>query len=553
MGKKSLIKSTSKKKRAPKKAAPKAKPKKNAPAKKAAPAKPKPAAKSKPAPKPVKKAAPKKAAPKTKPVSVKALLKKKFDIVTPTVLYTVPAKMVAKSTFTAPERLAGFKAEDAKRIKRLLANTYSEKDLKAAAEKAAAEKAAAEKAAAEPLPKAAAEKAAAEKAAAEKAAAEKAAAEKAAAEKAAAEKAAAEKAAAEKAAAEKAAAEKAAAEKAAAEKAAAEKAAAEKAAAEKAAAEKAAAEKAAAEKAAAEKAAAEKAAAEKAAAEKAAAEKAAAEKAAAEKAEAIKKAAAQKSDVSVSYEASAAKTQAAPKQPSDPVDNTIKLVAAGLAFLILLVVGASASNSFKYYLAQNQGALEIWKGKFAPLGKKMVIALPGVPAPEPFEAVYSADDVYPIVFQHYIDKADTLLDVPGIPDFDGIKATLKTALEYGSTSSLRTIAYNRLDNIDRLILTYKAEVAASRGTIDDLKAAVGFLTDADQLTTDEAQQALNAQKIAAHEAAIAKLEEEAAAQQAEAEAEAAQQAEQEAAQQAGEETQAPENSEKTPEATAEHQ
>jgi hypothetical protein len=217
------------------------------------------------------------------------------------------------------------------------------------------------------------------------------------------------------------------------------------------------------------------------------------------------------------------------------------------------VVGASASNSFKYYLAQNQGALEIWKGKFAPLGKKMVIALPGVPAPEPFEAVYSADDVYPIVFQHYIDKADTLLDVPGIPDFDGIKATLKTALEYGSTSSLRTIAYNRLDNIDRLILTYKAEVAASRGTIDDLKAAVGFLTDADQLTTDEAQQALNAQKIAAHEAAIAKLEEEAAAQQAEAEAEAAQQAEQEAAQQAGEETQAPENSEKTPEATAEHQ
>jgi hypothetical protein len=45
-----------KKKRAPKKAAPKAKPKKKAPAKKAAPAKPKPAAKSKPAPKPVKKA-----------------------------------------------------------------------------------------------------------------------------------------------------------------------------------------------------------------------------------------------------------------------------------------------------------------------------------------------------------------------------------------------------------------------------------------------------------------------------------------------------------------
>jgi colicin import membrane protein len=551
MGKKSLIKSTSKKKRAPKKAASPANPKKKAPTKKAAPAKPKPAAKSKPAPKPVKKAAPKKAAPKTKPVSVKALLKKKFDIVTPAVLYTVPAKMVAKSTFTAPDRLAGFKAEDAKRIRGLLANTYSEKDLKAAAEKAAAEKAAAEKAAAE---KAAAEKAAAEKAAAEKAAAEKAAAEKAAAEKAAAEKAAAEKAAAEKAAAEKAAAEKAAAEKAAAEKAAAEKAAAEKAAAEKAAAEKAAAEKAAAEKAAAEKAAAEKAAAEKAAAEKAAAEKAAAEKAAAEKAEAIKKAAAQKSDVSVSYEPSAAQSPAASKQPSDPVDNTIKLIAAGLAFLILLVVGASASNSFNYYLAENQGALEIWKGKFAPLGKKMLIALPGVPAPEDLKDTYSSGDVYPLIFDYYVEKADALLDVPGIPDFEGIKSTLKIALQYGSTNTLRDAAYKRLDNIDRLILTYKADVAASKGTVKGLQAAIGFLTDADKLTTDKAQEALNAQKIADHEAAIAKLEEAAAAQlaaaAAETEAEAAQQADAVTGPQAAE---APEGSEKTPEAAAEHE
>ncbi|MBR9987444.1 MAG: hypothetical protein KFF68_16195, partial [Desulfosarcina sp.] len=174
MGKKSLIKSTSKKKRAPKKTSPAANPKKKPPKKKAAPAKPNPAGQAKPAPQPAKKAA-----PKTKPVSVKELLRKKFDIVTPKVLYTVPKKMAAKSTFTAPEFLSGFKAEDAKRVRRLLSNTYSEKDLKEAMKKAATEEGAAKKAAAE---KAAAEKAAAEKAAAEKAAAEKAAAEKAAAE-----------------------------------------------------------------------------------------------------------------------------------------------------------------------------------------------------------------------------------------------------------------------------------------------------------------------------------------------------------------------------------
>ena len=465
MGKKSLIKSTSKKS-TPKKAASAAKTKKKAVEKNAAPAK-KPAAKSTPAKN-------SKATPKAKPVSVKDLLKKKFDIVTPKVLYTVPKEMVEKSTFTAPELLAGFEAKDAKRIKAVLSNTYSESDLRAATEKAAA---------------------------------------------------------------------------------------AEKAAAEEAAAEKAAAEEAAAEKAAVEKAAAEKAAVEKAAAEKAAAEKAAAEKAAAEKAEAIKKAAAEKSDVTVSYEAPPAK--AAAKKPSDPVDNTMKIFAAGMAFLILLVVGASTSNSFKYYLNENQGALEIWKGKFAPLGKKMVIALPGVPAPEDLKDTYSSGDVYPLAFGYYIDKADALLDVPGIPDFEGIKATLNTALEYGSTNALRANAYDRLDNIDRLILTYKADVTASRGTIDDLTSAIGFLKEADKLTTDEAQEAMIAQKIASHEAAIRTLEEEAAAEQAaaEAEAEAASQAETEAdgqteetaAKQAKVESEAPGGFAMTPEpATEQH-
>jgi hypothetical protein len=148
------------------------------------------------------------------------------------------------------------------------------------------------------------------------------------------------------------------------------------------------------------------------------------------------------------------------------------------------------------------------------MGKKLLIALPGVSAPEDIQSTYRSGEVYPLVFQYYIDKADALLDVPGIPDFEGIKATLNTALEYGATGSLRTVAYQRLDNLDRLILTYKADVAASRGTIDDLKAAIGFLQAADKLTTDKAQEELVAQKIAAHKSTITALEEQAAVEQA---------------------------------------
>ncbi|MFO7643327.1 MAG: hypothetical protein R6W95_02995 [Desulfosarcina sp.] len=284
-----------------------------------------------------------------------------------------------------------------------------------------------------------------------------------------------------------------------------------KAAAEKAAVERAAAERAATEKAAAERAAAEKAAAEKAAAEKAAVEKAAAEKAAVERA-AVERAAAEKPGVQVTYDPPPVQT--AVDKPSDPVDTSLKLVAAGLAFLILLVVWASVSNSSRYVLIENQGTLEIWKGRFAPKGKEMVIALPGITAPQPPKAVYRSSEVYPLVFGFYIEKADALLDVPGIPDFEAIQTTLKNAQAYVSTKALQSIVDERLNTIDRLILTYRAEVAAGRGAIDDLTSAIGFLKAAAKLTSDPTQATVIAQKIADHEARVIELEEMAAAEQA---------------------------------------
>jgi hypothetical protein len=509
MGKKSLIKSTSKKKTAP---APKDEENKDA-APQAPSAKPKSGAKSK-------------TAAEKKEVSRKDLIFKKFETYPPEKLYSAAAIERGPEEFIAPPYITASSQEEITRIRKLLFNRYGIEDLTVAAEKAAAEKAAAEKAAAEKAAaeKAAAEKAAAEKAAAEKAAAEKAAAEKAAAEKAAAEKAAAEKAAAEKAAAEKAAAEKAAAEKAAAEKAAAEKAAAEKAAAEKAAAEKAAAEKAAAEKAAAEKAAAEKAAAEKAAAEKAAAEKAAAEKAAAEKAAAEKaaaeKAAAEKAaaekvaaksaeaaklaaepKVSVSYDTPFEK----PKKGLDPVEKATKILAAGIALLILLVVGASFSNSGNYYLKSKDGALEIWKGRFAPMGEELIFSLPGVQMPQTVQPVYGKKDVFPLAFNYYIDKADALLQVEGLPDFEGIKSYVDQALAFSVSDKMTESGLARLNNIDRLILIFKADVATSRGTLEDLKAARQYLKDADAISRQPADEALIAEKMKGVEEAMAAL------------------------------------------------
>ena len=293
--------------------------------------------------------------------------------------------------------------------------------------------------------------------------------------------------------------------KAAAEKAAAEKAAAEKAAAEKAAAEKAAAEKAAAEKAAAEKAAAEKAAAEKAAAEKAAAEKAAAEKAAAEKAAAEKAAAEATPDVSVSYELPQTKA-------SEPMDTPMKIAIGGFAGLVLLVVLASYSNSSNYYLKPADEALEIWQGKFAPLGEEKVAQLPGVTAPELIKESYGKKEVYPYAFNFYLDRADRLLDQSATPDYEAIQAELDRAKRYAVSRDHHRQINARLNGLKVMTLLVKANVAVDRGTPESLEKALEYFKTAAYVTDDEALETQIKDKMSAIKAGLAGKEAPAPAQ-----------------------------------------
>jgi len=439
-----------------------------------------------------------------KNVSLKDLILKKFEAWKPAKVFRAAVDEEYLKNYASPPIVSGLSDEEAKRIKKLLLKKRDMATIRAEIKKEAA-----------------AEKEAAEKAAAEKAAAEKAAAEKAAAEKAAAEKAAAEKAAAEKAAAEKAAAEKAAAEKAAAEKAAAEKAAAEKAAAEKAAAEKVAYLKtlplkkfevwkpAKIFRAAVDeeylknyasppivsglsdeeakrikklllkkrdmatiRAEIKKEAAEREAAKKAAAEKAAVEREAAEKA-AVKREAAEKATMK----------------------KVIFGLASGFIILVALILSASSSNNSKYYIKESAGVLEIWQGRYAPLGEELMMSLPGVPLPEQINAVYSKTEVFPLIFNYYIDKADAISGMSDTPDYVAIKSYLNEALLFATTGDLRKKAYSRLNDIKFNDLMYKAGVSESRGTISDLDEAIRYLNKASLLKVDAGKSDVVKQEI----------------------------------------------------------
>ncbi|MDX1708177.1 MAG: hypothetical protein R3274_06220 [Desulfobacterales bacterium] len=171
---------------------------------------------------------------------------------------------------------------------------------------------------------------------------------------------------------------------------------------------------------------------------------------------------------------------------------------AGLVLVILmgLVVHASYRNADKYYLVCAAGAVEIWQGTFSPGGKKRILIMPGVQTPSEIKAVYTREAVFPLAFSFYLSKADALMAVTGMPDFVGIKSYLNRALSFATTEEHRQTANARINQIDLMILFYKADVAAAKGTRSDLEAALDYLEQAAALNPDDIETELIKKKKA---------------------------------------------------------
>ncbi|MBW1606779.1 MAG: hypothetical protein JRJ74_01595 [Deltaproteobacteria bacterium] len=226
--------------------------------------------------------------------------------------------------------------------------------------------------------------------------------------------------------------------------------------------------------------------------------KAAAEKAAAEKPAAEKPA---EPEVSVSYDP----PDSGDTITDDPMEKAMKYLAAAFAVLIALVIGSSMINKNKFYIHATDGALEIWQGRFAPMGEACLISLPGVQPPEKIKDIYSKSEAFPLIFNYYVEKADTLLTVPGLPDFEGIKTYLNKALAYATTPAANEAVFSRLNNIELMILLYKADVSASKPTLSDLNQAKGYLSEAAKLDIEDLKVNLIHQKMDAVDQQIAAL------------------------------------------------
>jgi hypothetical protein len=181
--------------------------------------------------------------------------------------------------------------------------------------------------------------------------------------------------------------------------------------------------------------------------------------------------------------------------PPDPLKKIILFFSIGLIILIGLMLFASYQNMKKYFITSQDGAVEIWKGKFSPKGRNRIVIMPGLQPPEQIKSAYAREEVFPLVVQYYIGKADALMEVPGMPDFAGIKSYLNRALYYATTDTLRSAAKSRINSIDRMILLFKADAAASKATLAGLEAAVKYLDQASAHDPDEIEKKLIRQKL----------------------------------------------------------
>jgi len=173
-----------------------------------------------------------------------------------------------------------------------------------------------------------------------------------------------------------------------------------------------------------------------------------------------------------------------PEEEPDPMKKMLVYAGAALALIVFLIFVASLQNMKKYYVVERGDAVEVWKGRFSPLGREKLAILPDVKPPEETKEVYTRRDVFPMLFTHYIQKADASIEAAGSPDFNKIKSILTQAGAYATSAEDRAIITERLQMITRTILVYKADVAAEKGTIKDLQAAQAHLGRAAALQPD---------------------------------------------------------------------
>jgi colicin import membrane protein len=171
----------------------------------------------------------------------------------------------------------------------------------------------------------------------------------------------------------------------------------------------------------------------------------------------------------------------------DPVVRAARIGAAILALLAVLIIWSSFANRAKYYIVPEGDGIAVWQGIFSPTGKRLLAVLPALQPAEPLKEVYARNEVYPLIYTHYLASADALLQAGGLSDYPAIEGHLKAAQRYAADPTARAAVASRMDNLQRTRLIHQAHVEISKDTPESLAVALERLEQARRVAGDAVQ------------------------------------------------------------------
>lgn len=188
----------------------------------------------------------------------------------------------------------------------------------------------------------------------------------------------------------------------------------------------------------------------------------------------------------------------------EPVDRSFIYVIGALAFVIGILLLASLSNSNKFYFKQNDRMVELWQGRFAPMGEGRVASFSDLKILEvaPEDKTYNKKQAFGILSDSFIKRADELLSAGVAPDLKTVKSYLTHASKYVTSESQRRAIRMRLDRIEFVGLLGKTDLAV-KGPAPDFEAARIYLTRAILLAPTDLQRDGLRRRLAAVEYALA--------------------------------------------------
>ncbi|MBF0390384.1 MAG: hypothetical protein HQK71_09815 [Desulfamplus sp.] len=131
----------------------------------------------------------------------------------------------------------------------------------------------------------------------------------------------------------------------------------------------------------------------------------------------------------------------------DRVPTAIKIAIICFFILAAIILKASFDNSNSYYLCDTSRGLDIWQGDFSPMSKSKIASLEGLDIPDAMKQPYKKEEVFPIPFNYYLDKADAIINA-GYPfDFDKINSYIDKASEFISKPEDKFIIEEYIQNI----------------------------------------------------------------------------------------------------------